>query len=288
MKIAIHLGVHCTDEGALLRCLLKNREALAAQGIVLPEPERYPILLREAGKAVQDPPTEAEPILDLLVTEDKVERVVFSFESLMAFPRWSLGRGMFYPGGTERTLGLARLFPGCEISFYLALRSPATFLPLLFQRQKGKTYEEFMLGSDPVLLRWSDLLTRIRAETPHASVTVWCDEDTPIIWPEVLAQVSGHDPDTVLDGRIDRLASVMQPAGHQRMLDYLAKNPPLSDAHRRKIIAAFLDKFAAAEALDLEFELPGWTDETVEALNAAYVADLGRIMDMDGVQFLTP
>ena len=288
MKIAIHLGVHCTDEGALLRCLLKNREALAAQGIVLPEPERYPILLREAGKAVQDPPTEAEPILDLLVTEDKVERVVFSFESLMAFPRWSLGRGMFYPGGTERTLGLARLFPGCEISFYLALRSPATFLPLLFQRQKGKTYEEFMLGSDPVLLRWSDLLTRIRAETPHATVTVWCDEDTPLLWPEVLRHVAGLEEGVPLEGGDEVLRLLMTEDGMPRLEGYLATHPTGSEAQWRRVASAFLDKFARPDALNLTVDLPGWTEDLIEALTHQYEQDVARIAQLPGVRLLMP
>lgn len=288
MRIAIHLGVHCTDEGALLRCLMKNRDTLAGQGIILPEAERYPILLREAANALQTPPEDADTALDLLIEADDPEGIVLSFESLMAFPRWSLGKGQFYPGGTERTQGLVQMFPGCEVTFFLGLRNPATYLPALFTRQKVKDYEDFMAGSDPVLLRWSDLLGRIRATTPEAGITVWCDEDTPMIWPQVLAEVSGHAPETVLEGLHDRLAQIMQPAGHQRLVAYLAENPPLSEAHRRKIVAAFLDKFALPEAMEMEIDLPGWTDETVAATTAAYAADLQQIAAMDGVTFLTP
>jgi hypothetical protein len=288
VKIAIHLGVHCTDEGALLRGLLKNRAILAQQGIVVPDPERYPVLLREAGAALEKPPESAEPMLDLLVEMDDPARVVLSFESFMAFPRWSLGKGQFYPGGTERTQGFARLFPGCEIEFYLGLRNPATFLPALFQRQKGKSYEEFMLGSDPVLLRWSDLIERIRQTTPEAGITVWCDEDVPMIWPEILGQVSGAAPGTVLEGRDDRLVQMMQPAGLARLQDYLRDNPPLSEGHRRKIVAAFLDKYVLPDVLETEIDLPGWTSETVEAISAAHATDLERIARMPSVVLLSP
>jgi hypothetical protein len=47
MRIVYHLGVHCTDEEKLLRCLLKNRGTLAEQGVVVPGPARYRTLLRD-------------------------------------------------------------------------------------------------------------------------------------------------------------------------------------------------------------------------------------------------
>jgi hypothetical protein len=288
VKIAIHLGVHCTDEGALLRCLLKNRTVLGAAGVVLPDPERYPVLLREAANALDHPPDTAEAALDLLTEVDDPARIVLSFESFMAFPRWSLGRGQFYPGGTERTLAMSRLFAGTEIEFHLALRNPATYLPALFLRQKGKSYDEFMAGCDPLLLRWSDLVERLRQTTPEAAITLWCDEDTPLIWPEVLAAVAGHRPEGGFAGVHDRLAQIMPEAGHRRMIDYMDQNPPLSETHRRKIVAAFVDKFALPDALEMEIDLPGWNAQTVEAATAAYDEDLALIAQMPGVRFLTP
>ena len=53
MRIVYHLGAHCTDDERLLRCLLKNRDLLAKQGIVVPGPTRYRTLLRETAVALK-------------------------------------------------------------------------------------------------------------------------------------------------------------------------------------------------------------------------------------------
>ena len=46
MRIVFHLGAHCTDDERLIRCLLKNRGLLAAQGIIVPGPAHYRSLIR--------------------------------------------------------------------------------------------------------------------------------------------------------------------------------------------------------------------------------------------------
>ena len=39
MQIVFHLGAHCTDDGLLIRSILKNRAKLAAEGIGVPGPK---------------------------------------------------------------------------------------------------------------------------------------------------------------------------------------------------------------------------------------------------------
>jgi hypothetical protein len=291
MQLSFHLGAHCTDEEALVRCLLKNREALAQDGIAVPGPTRYRTLLREATQALEGQtasPDTAAMLLDEIVEEDGVDRVVMSFESFMAFPRWALGRGQFYPGATDRTTGLCNLFPGHEVEFHLAVRNPATFLPALFEKQKGKSYEEFMEGCDPYALRWSDLVARILEASPGVPMTVWCDEDTPLIWPEVLREVSGHEPWRQLEDSHAIVAAIMAPEGFQRMTDYLATHPPETEIQRRRIVSAFLDKYALPDRIEMELDLPGWTDETVESLTLAYEEDIAGIARIPGVTVIAP
>jgi hypothetical protein len=290
MQLSFHLGAHCTDEEALVRCLLKNREALAQDGIAVPGPTRYRTLLREATQALEGQtasPDTAAMLLDEIVEEDGVDRVVMSFESFMAFPRWALGRGQFYPGATDRTTGLCNLFPGHEVEFHLAVRNPATFLPALFEKQKGKSYEEFMEGCDPYALRWSDLVARILEASPGVPMTVWCDEDTPLIWPEVLQSVAGHAPGTVLEDTDELLAGIMTPEGLARMHGYMASHPPQTTGQRRRIVSAFLDKFSLPERVEMQFEMPGWTTGMVEAMTAAYHEDIERIRAIPEVNFLS-
>jgi hypothetical protein len=291
MEIAIHLGAHCTDEEALVRCLLRNRGLLGAQGIAIPGPARYRALLREASAQLAGQTASAETaqfLLDEIVEDEGARRCVLSYESFMAFPKWALGRNQFYPGATDRTAALAALFPGHAVEFHLALRNPATFLPALLERQKDRDYDEFIQGVDPLALRWSDLVERIRAASPGVPLTVWCDEDTPLVWPDVLRILSGHPASLVLEDADTITAAIMSPEGFARMQAYLAAHPPQTAVLRRRIVSAFLDKYALPERIDMELDLPGWTADYVAALTAAYDADCARIARIPGVRFIAP
>lgn len=291
MEIAIHLGAHCTDEEALVRCLLRNRGILAEHGIAVPGPKRYRTLLRDASARLAGRIASAETaqfLLDEILDQEGAARCVLSFDSFMALPRWALGRGQFYPGATDRTVALAGLFPGHDVEFHLAIRNPATFLPALLEKQKSSDFNAFIEGTDPMALRWSDLVQRIRAASPEVPVTVWCDEDTPLIWPDVLAAVSGHPPTVTLEEADAITAAIMSPEGFARMSAYLASHPPQTPVRRRQIVSAFLDKYALPDRIEMEVDVPGWDADYVAALTAAYEADCVRIARLPGVRFIAP
>lgn len=178
-------------------------------------------------------------------------------------------------------------FPEIEAEFHLSIRNTASFLPGLFAKQRGKPYDEFMGNADPRGLSWSAMVEEIRTLNPDAPLTIWCDEDTPLIWPEVLQTVSGHAPDTVLDETDELLASLMPGDGLARMNAYLVSNPPASATQRRRIVSAFLDKFALPDQIETEVELPGWDEALLEELNESYRRDIARIRSMEGVTFLS-
>jgi hypothetical protein len=56
----------------------------------------------------------------------------------------------------------------------------------------------------------------------------------------------------------------------------------------RKIVSAFLDKFALPDRIATEVEMPGWTEATVAELTRLYEEDVYRITHMPGVDFITP
>lgn len=291
MRIVYHLGAHCTDEEKILKCLLKNRGALADEGIIVPGPARYRSLLRETAAELKGQSASRDTeamVLDAIMDEDHAERLILSFDSFMAFPNWVIGRNMLYPAAADRTSGLAKVFPDLQCEFFLAIRNPATFLPSLFERLKNRTYDDFTNGVDPMTLKWSDVVTRIRAANPGVPITVWCDEDTPLIWTEVLRELSGHDPATVLEGVDDLLSTIMSKDGLSRMQAYLQTHPPQSEIQRRRIVAAFLDKFALADEIEIELDFPGWTEDFVDAMTAQYEDDMTEIARMPGVTFIAP
>lgn len=290
MRIVYHLGAHFTDEERLLRCLLKNKPLLDAHEIVVPAPKRYRTLLRETAIQLKGQAASIDSqalILEQIMDEDRAERLVLSWDSFLSLPAWVL-KGTLYPAAGERVRAFSQIFPEIEAEFHLAIRNPATFLPALYERLKPESYGAFLAGADPFNLRWSEVVERILDANPDAPLTVWCDEDTPLIWPEVLRAVSGLPEDCRMEGEDDLLAGLMSGEGLTRMRAYIASHPPQNVLQRRKIVSAFLDKFALPERIDMQIEMPGWTAETVEDLTAGYDEDVARIMAMGEVSFLAP
>lgn len=288
MRIVYHLGVHCTDEERLIRCLLKNRAVLAEQGIVVPSPTRYRKLLRDTAVQLRGAAASVESqamVLDQIMDEAQAERLVLSWDSFLSFPQWTL-RGTMYSVAGERIRAFTRIFPEIEAEFHLALRNPATFVPALYAKQSGRPYQEFIDGTRPETLRWSDVVRQILTQNPGVPLVIWCDEDTPLIWPEVLQAVSGHADGTALEDADELLAGIMAPEGLARLRAYLASHPPASIGQRRRIVAAFLDKFALPDQVEISFDLPGWSAAMVEDMTAAYLADVEAIRQMPGVTFI--
>ena len=290
MRIVYHLGAHFTDEERLLKCLLKNRAVLAQHGIVVPGPKRYRSLLRDSAVQLKGAAASQDTqalLLDQIMEEDVAERLILSWDSFLSLPPWVL-KGTLYPSAGERVRAFSQIFPEIEAEFHLAIRNPATFLPTLFEKQRTTDYAEFLAGANPLELRWSDVVERILAANPDAPLTIWCDEDTPLIWPEVLRAVAGLPEDCVLVGEDDLLTSLMSGEGHSRMSNYLASHPPGTILQRRKIVSAFLDKFALPERIDMDIEMPNWTAEMVEEMTASYEEDVSRIAAMTAVTFIAP
>jgi hypothetical protein len=290
MRIVYHLGAHCTDEDRLVRCLLKNRASLAEAGIVVPSPTRYRKLLRDTATQLRGATASQDTqamILDQIIDEGPADRLILSWTSFLSFPAYAVGE-MLYGNGGQRLRGFTQIFPDLEAEFHLAIRNPATFLPDLRQRAQAKGHEDILRDVDPLSLRWSDTIRHIKAENPGVPLTVWCDEDTPLIWPEVLQAVAGHHPDLVLEDSDELLAQLLTEAGLARFHAYCAEHPPQSVLQRRRIVTAFLEKFGRPDQLSEEITVPGWTDALVERMTHSYLADIGHIAGMPGVTLIEP
>ena len=290
MRIAIHLGVHCTDEGRLLRCLQANADMLRTDGIAVPDPDLYRNTLRDASMTLGGAPASAETeevMLEQILDEGAPSAMVLSWENFLSFPQWAL-RGRLYPNGAERIRELRQLFPSHETRFFMAIRNPATFLPDLCSRIRNRPASDIMGGCDVQALRWSEVIEDILSRSPGVNLTVWCDEDAPLIWPEVLAAVTDLPDGTRLTGWDDLLEHLLEDEGLRRLQSTLSE-PPLPDiAGRRRMIGNLLGEFVRPEAVEAEFEMEGWTQALVDDLTARYDEDVARIERLPGVTFITP
>jgi hypothetical protein len=293
MQVAIHLGAHCTDEERLLKTLLQNKGVLAKQGISIPGPGRYRKTVVQAAQKLRGKEASQDSrdmLADAIVDDDSAERMVLTFEHFMCVPGRIFENAMLYDKAGFKPMWLRNVFGGLPVEFFLAIRNPATFIPAAFHhKEQGiKDFATFLDGVNLDQIRWSDVILAIQESNPDSPLTVWCNEDTPLIWPEVVQKVSGHDPAQRLNGGFNILGTIMQRDGMRRLRAYLAAHPPKSELQRRRILAAFLDKYAIAEAVEEELDVPGWTGELVTRMTENYEEDLIEIARLPGVDFIEP
>lgn len=291
MQVIIHCGAHATEEDLLLKALLKNTGALSRQGVVVPGPGKYRSLLKDCLAAMKSGTAAAEApdvLWDAILDDSPASRVVFSNPHFFGSPRHALRGSSFYPDAEQRLQGLQQLFPYDQLEIFMALRNPAAFLPALFAKSARGTVREALQGCDPLQLRWSGLLQRMRQAVPQMPITVWCYEDLPLIWGQVLRDLAGLEMSAPVKGGFDLLASLMQPAGVERLRAYLDAHPDMTEIHKRRVCAAFLEKFAREDALEEELDFPGWTTGLVAEMSEAYEEDLYSIQRIPGVSLISP
>lgn len=291
MQIVYHIGANCTDQDRLLKSVLKNAETFAQLGVKVPGPGKYRSLIRETIQSLdgkEPAPDTREILLDAILDDDQCDRLVMSNSRFMCVHKRVLENGIFYGLAEQKLRGLANLFPKDEIEIFLGMRNPATFIPAIFGDSAIDSFSDFMHGTDPLDLRWSDLVTRIRTILPHASLTVWCNEDTPLIWARLIRELAGVDALTKITGGFDLLSAIMSADGMRAFVTYIKANPPQTEQQKRRIIAAFLEKYALEEEVEDEIDIPGWTQDTLSQLTANYEEDIYRIERVEGVNFIGP
>ncbi len=291
MKIIFHTGAHCTDEDRLLKCLLRNKEEFSQRGIAVPGPGKYRPLLKETFQALDaGPPAPGarDVLIDAILDDEVAERLILSNEHFFGSQRFALDHGQLYPDGPDRVAKMRALFDADQIELFMAVRNPASFLPAVLQKATAQRLSETLGQIDPRSLLWSDLFQRIRAAVPDVKITVWCNEDLPLIWGEVVRRLAGLGLEERIAGGFDLLTEIMNKEGMQRFRVYLHQNPAMTEGQRRRVIGAFLDKYAIEDEIVEELDLPGWSDELVEQMTEIYEADIDHIADIPGVRMILP
>jgi hypothetical protein len=123
---------------------------------------------------------------------------------------------------------------------------------------------------------------------PDIRITCWCNEDAPLIWAQIIREMADLPEGEKITGGFDLLSAIMSGEGMLRFRAYLKSHPVMTEAQKRRVMAAFLDKFALDEAIVEELDLPGWTEPLVEEMTAIYDEDIMRVAQLDGVQLILP
>lgn len=291
MQMVFHLGVHGTDGDRLLKTLLNNRSALHKAGTEVVTPNRHRGLFDEALRSLNGgtATTEMEQImLDAMLDSDDPTRVVMSTATFMGAPGRAVGREGLYPQIGLRAAALSRLFPSAQTEFFLAIRNPATLLAEVLPQFSGGGYDELMQGCHPLQLRWRAAIQRLTRAVQGRRVVVWCHEDVPLIWPEVVRLVGALPADVPLSGGLLYMHELLGDLGIARLRDAMAGRDQTNVAQRREVYGEVLAANALPGTLDQVVDLPGWTQELVDQITANYRSDVAEIAVLPGVEFILP
>jgi len=291
IEIVYHLGAPYTDNEQVTWSLRKDAALLAEKRIYLRRPRLYRPLLAEMVQELQgDKPSivDQENLLNSIIGRENFKRLIMTNSNFMGVPAWMFNGGLFYKNAGRNTAAIRNLFPDNPCEFSLGIADPAVFIPNVFRGQREKKYPQLMENTDLATVRWSDVIARIQEANPDCPITVWCNEDSPVIWPTILHRIAGLDPKIRLQGENDIINMIISEEGQTLLAKYLADRPNLTEEQRRRLRVVFLERFYLSEVVEEVIDLPGWTAETVEALTKIYDDDVNRIKQMDGVTFLSP
>lgn len=293
MQVALHTGAHFTDDDRLLKSLGKNRELLTERGVFIPKPRSYRRQIRDVlhdvGSASSDNTARASILAGMTGVEVRdPDRIILSNSNFFGVPRLAVSGNCYYPTAETRLQDFCSLFRDDEIEVFLAVRNPATFLPALLGGCPEDTIDQVTDACAPTALRWSEMVKRVRQSLPGISLTVWCNEDTPLIWEQLLRELAGLEAMQPLSGGSDLLGEIMSPTGMTRYAAYLEAHPGMTEVQNRRVISAFLDKFALEDEVEEELDIPGWTEEYVDALTDIYDEDVYEISRIPGVSLISP
>jgi len=291
MQVILHTGAHFTDDERLMKCLLRNQDGFSKRGVAVPGPGKYRSLLRDTLNALKDAtpsPDARDVLLDVILDDAHADRLILSNAHFFGAPRAAMRRGVIYPAAGERIANMQRLFPFDQLEMFMAIRNPASFLPALFKRSPKEEFDRFIGGVDPMRVRWSETITNIRDAAPTVPITVWCNEDTPLIWAQLIRDMAGLEHGEKIVGGFDLLGDIMSAEGMRRFRAYLQTNPDMTEVQKRRVISAFLDKFALEDELEEELDLPGWDETLIDEMTDAYDEDVFAIQRIPGVTLIEP
>ncbi|CAM3293741.1 hypothetical protein PANO111632_12645 [Paracoccus nototheniae] len=291
MQMVFHMGVHGTDGDRLLTTLLENRDTLHAAGTEVVVPDRHRGIFDEATKSLNGgsaTPEMEEIMLDAMLDSDQPSRVVMSTWTFQGAPGRAVGRTGLYPKIVQRTSALAQLFPSAQTEFFLAIRNPATLLAEVLPQFSGNGYEDLMQGCHPLDLRWRDAIQRLMQAAQGRRVVIWCHEDVPLIWPEVVRLIAALPADAPLTGMLSYMHDLVGDAGLEALSGAMAGRDQTNVAQRRKVYADILASHALPGVLDQDIDLPGWTQDLVDEVTENYRSDVAEITVLPGVEFILP
>ncbi|WP_170465382.1 hypothetical protein [Ruegeria arenilitoris] len=291
MKVAIHAGVAFTDDGRLFKSLRTNGEALGQNSVALLGPRRYRQLFKSTFQVLNTRPPvpdELETLRNQLSSSQDIRRIVFSNEGFVGDRDTLLAEGQFYPLAGKRLSVLQEAFGEGGVELFIALRNPGSLIPKHLMSLPEEQRKEVIRKNDLSHLSWVEMIEDIRDFAPGVQITLWCNEDTPFIWGDIVRCVGGLPDDSRIIGEYNLLISLLTDDGQEQAQALLDQDTAQSRTEQRYALAQILEDHVRPDKIEEELDLPGWTEEVIDAFSELYEQDVATLEAMDGVRVLRP
>ncbi len=287
MHVAIHSGVAFTDADLLLKSLHSNADMLKERGMVLYGPRRYRQAFKTPLNALEtDMPPGVDGLRQVLPEDPAIDRAILSCPDYVGEVQTAIRDGQYYPRAGARMSFLAKAFEGHKIHLHLGLRNPASFIPKALMALPEQDRQSLLATTDLSCLSWLTMIEDIRELAPDVDITLWANEDSPLIWGDIIRSLCGLTPDVRLIDEFALLSTVVSPEGQRRLRSLEQQQGPVDRSALRNQLEAVFRDHALGEEIEEELELPGWTTEIIAAFSELYVQDLARLETMPGVRLL--
>ncbi len=293
MRIALHAGVHGTDNDILLNLLLRNGPQLQAQHVAAPHSSKYRKSLREImiKMSRHKPSPEARDILLDLILEnegDDIEHVILSNSNFFGAPKESFQNNLMYPSALTHLAKFNYLFAPDQVELFIAIKNPITHVADMFAASSCETIEELLNGSDLTALHWYPLVKTLRTQLPDMKITLWCNEDMPFLLRQILTAFGNLPLDHPIEGEYSVFETLLSETGKQRFGTYIAAHPNITPKQKQKVMFAFADRFPNLERSEQEIDIPNVTQDLIEEITDLYDSDVEDILSLEGVRVLLP
>lgn len=291
MQVAIHAGAAFTEADRLLRSLQKNSDALTQEKVGYVGPRRYRQVFRPVFEGLGKGPVEVEAyqrLKSILPSSETTRRVVFSSDSFAGDPAITLQEGQLYPLAGRRMELLEQAFPDHRIELFLALRNLGSFIPKLLMSLPDTSRDSVIRDTDLSCLNWIGMIEDIRDLAPNVPVTLWCNEDTPLIWGDIVRTVADLNESTELSDEHELLLSLLDDPGRTEAQALINQENRHEKPVLREKLAQIFEDHAQHDKVEEEVDLPGWSSEIVDAFSELYEQDVAKLETMPGVRVLRP
>ena len=194
--VVLHIGAHKTASTHLQQAIRAQRRALLGEGVGFFGPPhfrsaRFPFreVMAWRGRLARLRRRHAP---GLVGQHAQMQRLVLSEENILggAHDPDMFEQGRFYPRAQERLARFIAAVGGEEVTLFLAVRDPASFLLSAYSQKllsgRPMPFDSFIGTLDPARLSWAELMARLLAVPEVTGCVLWRFEDYPAIAPRVL------------------------------------------------------------------------------------------------------